>query len=90
MSDVTIKIPRELYNRLQEIIVGTGFRSVTEFVVYVLRDLASTHLDQKQRERAEGQVAGGDQASRTGGGDPALTAEEVELIRRRLKNLGYL
>lgn len=38
---VTLKIPRPLYERLQKIIDGSGFRSVNEFVVYVLRDLVS-------------------------------------------------
>jgi hypothetical protein len=40
---VTIKIPEPLYQRLKTIIEGTGFASVTEFVVYVLRDLAAAH-----------------------------------------------
>ena len=38
---VTIKIPRELYQSLSEIITGTGFSSVTEFIVFVMRTLAS-------------------------------------------------
>jgi len=38
---VTLKIPRPLYDRLSELIAGTGFHSVTEFAVFVLRDLAS-------------------------------------------------
>jgi hypothetical protein len=40
-NDVTLKIPRPLYERLRAVIEGTGFRSVTEFCVYVLRDLAA-------------------------------------------------
>jgi len=40
-DDVTLKIPRPLYERLRQVIEGTGFRSVTEFCVYVLRDLAA-------------------------------------------------
>ena len=40
---VTLKIPRPLYEKLRQIIPGTGYSSVTEFVVYVLRDLAATH-----------------------------------------------
>jgi len=40
---VTIKIPRPLYERIGQIIDGAGYNSVTEFVCYVLRDLASTH-----------------------------------------------
>ncbi|MEW6366428.1 MAG: ribbon-helix-helix domain-containing protein [Acidobacteriota bacterium] len=42
-SKVTIKIPRPLYRKLQQIIEGSGFDSVTDFVVYVLRDLVSAH-----------------------------------------------
>jgi len=38
---VTIKIPRELYNNLNDLIKDTGFSSVTEFIVHVLRDVAS-------------------------------------------------
>ncbi len=65
---VTLKIPRPLYERLQEVIQGTGFRSVNAFVVHVLRDLVAETRD----------------ASMT------LTAREVDLIRERLRNLGYL
>jgi hypothetical protein len=49
-SDVTLKIPRPLYERLAHVIEGTGFRSVTEFCVYVLRDLVATH-DQEALEQ---------------------------------------
>jgi Arc/MetJ-type ribon-helix-helix transcriptional regulator len=66
---VTLKIPRPLYARLGEIIEGSGFASVTEFVVYILRDLVS---------HQEGRVEG------------ALSAKEIEAIRQRLKNMGYL
>ena len=40
-SKVTIKIPRELYQRLRQMITGTGFSSVSEFIVFVMRNLAS-------------------------------------------------
>lgn len=40
---VTIKIPRPLYEKLGQLIEGSGYNSVTDFVVYVLRDIASTH-----------------------------------------------
>jgi Arc/MetJ-type ribon-helix-helix transcriptional regulator len=42
MDKVTIKIPRELYEKLQGMIEGTGFSSVTEFIVFVMRTLASS------------------------------------------------
>ena len=69
-NDVTIKIPRPLYDRLSKVIAGTGFHSVTEFCVYVLRDLVAA------RDR------------RPPGGE--YTPDELELVHRRLRALGYL
>lgn len=44
---VTIKIPRQLYDKLKVMIGDTGFSSVNEFIVYVMRDVASAgKLDQ--------------------------------------------
>ena len=41
-NKVTIKIPRELYQKLSQMIEGSGFSSVTEFIVFVMRSLASS------------------------------------------------
>lgn len=38
---VTIKIPRPLYSKVQQLIDGSGFNSATDFIVYVLRDVLS-------------------------------------------------
>lgn len=38
---VTLKIPRPLYDKIKTVIEGSGFGSVNEFVVYILRDLLS-------------------------------------------------
>lgn len=38
---VTIKIPRRLYLKIQEMIDESGFNSATDFIVYVLRDVLS-------------------------------------------------
>lgn len=47
---VTIKIPKELYLTLQEMIDETGFSSVTEFIVFVMRTLAmSGHIKEEDR-----------------------------------------
>jgi len=48
---VTLKIPRPLYERLQELIEGTGFRSPTEFVLFVLRDLAGAETQDLEQVR---------------------------------------
>lgn len=69
-SDVTLKIPRPLYERLGQVIEGTGFRSVTEFCIFVLRDLVSE--------------------STAGAARDQLSPHEVELVRQRLRSLGYL
>jgi metal-responsive CopG/Arc/MetJ family transcriptional regulator len=45
---VTIKIPRPLYNRLKGVIEESGFSSVNEFIVYVLRDLVSMDIGSKE------------------------------------------
>lgn len=50
-ADVTLKIPRPLYERLVHVIEGTGFRSVTEFCVYVLRDLVAGHDQQRETDQ---------------------------------------
>jgi len=35
----TIKLPTPLYHKISSLIEGAGYNSVTDFVVYVLRDL---------------------------------------------------
>lgn len=67
---VTLKIPAELYESLRGLIEGTGFRSVTEFAIWVLRDVAASgKLESKP---------------------PGLSEKEVELVRHRLRALGYI
>jgi hypothetical protein len=52
-ADVTLKIPRPLYEQLGQVIDGTGFRSVTEFAVYVLRDLVASRRAEQAGAPAE-------------------------------------
>ena len=79
---VTLKIPRPLYERLKQVIGESGFHSVTEFAVYVLRDLVSHHEAGISAPPLESPAAAADV-------DP-LSAEEIEAIRKRLESLGYL
>jgi Arc/MetJ-type ribon-helix-helix transcriptional regulator len=68
-SKVTVKIPRPLYRKVQQVVEDSGFNSPTDFIVYVLRDLM------------------GDQ----GEGEPSeFNQDELDDVRRKLKNLGYL
>ncbi|MBW3594217.1 MAG: ribbon-helix-helix domain-containing protein [Actinobacteria bacterium] len=82
--DVTIKIPRPLYAQLKQVIGGSGFHSVTEFIVYVLRDLMSHHAEGKGLPTMPTSGPGGE-----GDVDP-LSPDEIEAIRKRLSSLGYL
>ena len=79
MSDkVTLKIPRQLYDKLKTIIDETGYSSVTEFVVYVLRDLVSSEeFAVKEEKMKKNEIA-------------ELTEDEIMAIKKRLRNLGYM
>lgn len=81
-SDVTLKIPRPLYEQLKQVITGSGFHSVTEFAVYVLRDLVSHHAGTGVSPGAAAVPVDPDV-------DP-LSPDEIEAIRQRLSSLGYL
>ena len=67
-SKVTVKIPRPLYRKVQQVVDGSGFNSPTDFIVYVLRDLMG-EADEHPRE---------------------FTQDELDDVKRKLRNLGYL
>lgn len=69
-TKVTVKIPRPLYRKIQQVVDGSGFNSPTDFIVYVLRD-----------------VMGDAEASAA---EKPYTEGELEDVKRKLKNLGYL
>jgi len=66
----TVSIPITLYNRIKNLIQGTGFTSVSDYVTYVLREIVAMH----EAERTE---------------EP-FTPEDVEMIKEKLRALGYL
>jgi metal-responsive CopG/Arc/MetJ family transcriptional regulator len=53
---VTLKIPRPLYKKLQTVIEGSGFRSVNEFVVYVLRDLIALQPGESEKDLSKDEI----------------------------------
>jgi hypothetical protein len=61
---VTIEIPKDLYDKIEEKISGTSFASVEEYVVGKLENEFPS--------------------------EPVYTKEEEELIRERLRKLGYI
>ncbi|HJP01931.1 MAG TPA: CopG family transcriptional regulator [Planctomycetota bacterium] len=68
-SKVTVKIPRPLYRKIQQVVEDSGFNSPTDFIVFVLRDLMGEADEHTPIE---------------------FKPEELEDIKRKLKNLGYL
>jgi len=74
---VTVKIPRPLYERIQEVITDSGFSSATDFIVFVLRDLVGDRALEKTDPEA-------------GVARNNFTNDELAEIRRKLENLGYL
>jgi Arc/MetJ-type ribon-helix-helix transcriptional regulator len=75
-SKVTVKIPRPLYERIQQVIEESGFSCPTDFIVFVLRDIVGDRALEKTNPAA--------------GSRSAPTNEEIAEIRRKLHNLGYL
>ena len=69
-SKVTVKIPRPLYRKVQQVVDGSGFNSPTDFIVYVLRDVLGEHEKAQVKEQ--------------------YSEAELEDVKRKLKNLGYL
>ncbi|RKY19354.1 MAG: CopG family transcriptional regulator [Planctomycetota bacterium] len=76
-SKVTVKIPRPLYERIQEVISDSGFSSATDFIVFVLRDLVGDRALEKHAPAKDVD-------------SQAFTNDELASIRRKLENLGYL
>lgn len=73
---VTVKIPRPLYERIQQVITDSGFNSPTDFIVFVLRDLVGDRALQKERPEEDLR--------------PNVSNDELTAVRRKLENLGYL
>jgi hypothetical protein len=103
---VTLKIPKPLYDHISRLIEGSGFNSVTDFVVFVLRDIvyegrvpaAGSALPEPAAPsagRGAGAGGGGKGAPDAGGRSlaeelPEFSGEQLERIKEKLKSLGYL
>ena len=78
VSKVTLKIPRPLYDKVVELIEGRGYNSVTDFVVYVLRDLVASHNVALREGRADRGESYGQQQN------------QLAQVKARLRALGDL
>ena len=62
----TISVPAPLYDKIREKIKDTEFKSVSDYVIYVLNELMSEEDEE------------------------ALSKEDEEKIKARLRSLGYI
>jgi len=90
-SKVTVKIPRPLYRKIQQVVEESGFNSPTDFIVYVLRDL----MGEADAAQAAAQAVQAAQAATTQPADQIdqgheFSQDELDDVKRKLKNLGYL
>ncbi|RSN69832.1 CopG family transcriptional regulator [Candidatus Korarchaeum cryptofilum] len=46
----TVSIPKPLYDKIKKRIEGTGFTSVSDYVVYVLRELLASLEEEESEE----------------------------------------
>ena len=83
-SKVTVKIPRPRYRRIQQVVEESGFNSPTDFIVFVLRDL----MGEAEASQASAEAT---QASAEATGEAhEFSQDELDDVKRKLKNLGYL
>lgn len=73
-TKVTVKIPRPLYRKIQMVIDDSGFSSPTDFIVFVLRDL----------------VGEAERSAASKGEREEYSASDLDAVKQKLKNLGYL
>lgn len=70
----TISIPKVLADKIKKRIEGTGFNSVSSYVVYILRQVVSNiERDGKEDNKKE-----------------AFSRKDEEEVKKRLRSLGYL
>lgn len=72
----TISLPDNLYQELETIVKETGFRTATEYILYILR----RSLAEIEKEKEKLNLALSKRANET----------TIKKIKTRLKRLGYL
>jgi Arc/MetJ-type ribon-helix-helix transcriptional regulator len=94
-SKVTVKIPRPLYRKIQLVIDKSGFSSPTDFIVFVLRDLLGEAERKGHPVTASGLPAvppppGLPAASDAADNNEEFSASDLDTMKQKLRNLGYL
>jgi len=95
----TIKIPTPLYEKISLLIEGAGYNSVTDFIVYVLRDLVGEwelegvdveSLAELGREGLPPEPPGPRPVKEEIREIKATWSRQLQRAKKKLKSLGYL
>ena len=74
-NNTRVAIPKTLYLKIKNRMEDTDFKSVSEYVTYVLTEVISS-MEEEEKSTADG--------------DGVLNEEEEEIVKNRLRALGYL
>ena len=74
----TVSIPGPLAEKIRRRMEGTGFNSISSYVTYILRQVLSS---MERDERKPGNP---------GHGNDVFTEKEENIVKERLRALGYL
>ncbi len=90
----SVSIPTQLFKKIEKRIKGTGFTSVSSYVIYVLREIlaeesGSSTVGNRKEKKDEKEESSFAEATEDKKKEP-FSKEDEEKIKDRLKNLGYL
>ena len=81
----SVSIPMPLYNKLKELIEHTGFRSVSEYTIFLLRESVSVWSEESEKGTTQKAIK-----SKRFNTDAKKKKAAEKLIKKKLEQLGYL
>lgn len=87
MTDkINISIPKELKQKIEKRIKETNFKSIQEYILYILEQVVSENVRKKDFDR---EIYSEDEEKSIRGPEP-YTREEEEDLKKNLEDLGYI
>jgi len=92
MTDkITISIPRDLKQKLEKKIKDTDFKSIQEYIVYILKEVIfDSGIDSGKQAYTEEEEAAISGPKFYNEKERAYTEEEEAALKKNLEDLGYL
>lgn len=86
-NKMTISIPKELKKKLEEKIKQTNFKSIQDYIIYILNQIVSDNESDTKPGRKQAYTKKEEADIR---GPHAYTEEDEEALKKNLEDLGYL